>query len=136
MYFDGGAVRKGDGAMRDLDGMRIIGLADGEFSEGATSKRRELIAASETGSRWSLGEVTAEPDESVATHVHPGEAEAFIIVEGEVELHGAEGVAQLAPGDVVFIPPDTEHGLRTPNGGRWFAVWPVGERLPGKRYVG
>ena len=38
--------------------------------------------------------------------------------------------------DVVFIAPDTEHGLRTPNGGRWLAVWPVGERGPGKRYAG
>ena len=122
--------------MRDLDGMRIIGPADGEFIEGARSKRRELISASETGGRWSLGEVTAGPDEGVATHVHPGEPEAFIIVEGDVELHGAQGVAHLAPGDVVFIPPDTEHGLRTPNGGRWLAVWPIGERVPGKRYAG
>ena len=37
--------------MRDLDGMRIIGPADGEFSEGARSKRRELISASETSGR-------------------------------------------------------------------------------------
>ncbi len=120
--------------MRDLAGMRIIGAVDGEFSEGATSKRRELISASETGARWSLGEVTAEPDESVATHVHPGEAEALMVLEGDVELHGAQGVAYLGPGDVVFIPPDTEHGLRTPNGGRWLAIWPNAERVPGRRY--
>ena len=122
--------------MRELDGMRIIGPADGDISEGARSKRRELISASETGGRWSLGEVTAEPDESVATHVHPGEPEAFLIVDGEVELHGAQGVAHLRPGDVVFIPPDTEHGLRTPVGGRWLAIWPINERVPGKRYGG
>ena len=61
--------------MRDLDGMRVIGPKDGELSEGARSKRRELISAPEAGGRWSLGEVTAEPDESVATHVHPGEPE-------------------------------------------------------------
>ena len=84
----------------------------------------------------SLGEVTAEPDQSVATHVHPGEPEAFLIVDGEVELHGAKGVAHLGPGDVVFIPPDTEHGLRTPGGGRWLAIWPINERVPGKRYAG
>lgn len=122
--------------MRELDGMRIIGPSDGERSEGAAFKRRELISASETGGRWSLGEVTAEPDESVGTHIHPGEPEAFIILEGEMELHGAKGVAYLAPGDVVFIPPDTEHGLRTPNGGRWLAVWPTRERVAGRRYRG
>jgi quercetin dioxygenase-like cupin family protein len=44
-------------------------------------------------------------------------------------------VAQLHPGDIVFIPPDTEHGLRTPNGGRWLAIWPIRERISGKRYA-
>ncbi len=122
--------------MPELDGMRIIGAADGEFTQNSSSKSRELISAHDTAGRWRLGEVTAEPDDNVATHVHPGEAEAIMILEGDVELHGAQGVAHLAPGDVVFIPPDTEHGLRTPTGGRWLAVWPIGERVPGKRYGG
>ena len=122
--------------MREVEGMRIIGPADGVFEASPRSKWRELVSASETGSRWRLGEVTARPDESVATHLHPGEPEALIILEGEVELHGAQGTTQLRPGDVVFIPPDTEHGLRTPAGGRWLAIWPIRERVPGKRYAG
>lgn len=121
--------------MRELDGMRIIGPGDGLLSQGPGFTRRELISASETGARWSLGEVTAEPDEGVATHLHPGEPEAFVILDGEVELHGAQGVAELRPGDVVFIPPDTEHGLRTPTGGRWLAIWPIRDRVAGKRYA-
>lgn len=104
------------------------------MTSGPHSTLRHLISAEETGSRWGFGEVTSPPDEAVTTHLHPGEAEAFIILKGEVELHGADGVAALPPGDVVFIPPDTEHGLRTPNGGRWLAVWPTRERVPGKRY--
>lgn len=95
---------------------------------------REVISASDTGDRWRLGEVTAEPDESVATHLHPGEPEAIVILEGSIELHGAEGILNIGPGDIVFIPPDTEHGLRTPGGGRWLAIWPVRERAPGTRY--
>ena len=63
-----------------------------------------------------------------------GEAEAIVILEGPVELHGASGIMTLEAGDVVFIPPDTEHGLRTPGGGRWLAVWPTGERRRGPRY--
>ena len=110
--------------MRELDGMRIIGPADGDISEGARSKRRELISASETGGRWSLGEVTAEPDESVATHVHPGEPEAFLIVDGEVELHGAEGVAHLGPGDVVFISLVVHRGSADSGGNCWPAARP------------
>ena len=122
--------------MRELDGMRIIGPGEGEFSESPRSRWRELISARDTDERWRLGEVTAVPDEAVGTHFHPGEPEALIILEGEVELHGAQGIAHLSPGDVIFIPPDTEHGLRTPHGGRWLAIWPIKDRLPGKRYAG
>lgn len=121
--------------MRDLDGIRILGPADGDFDRSPRSRWREVISASDTGDRWRLGEVTAVPDEGVATHLHPGEPEALIILEGAVELHGAQGLAQLHPGDIIFIPPDTEHGLRTPNGGRWLAIWPIRERIPGKRYA-
>jgi quercetin dioxygenase-like cupin family protein len=122
--------------MRALDGMRIVGPTDGPFHAGPRTRFRTLIAASETGGRWALGEVIAEPDEGVATHLHPGEAEAIMILEGEVELHGREGVMSLGASDVVFIPPDTEHGLRTPTGGRWLAIWPAGahDRVPGPRY--
>lgn len=121
---------------RELDGIHILGPTDGEITERPASTLREIVSAAATGQRWSFGEVTAVADERVATHLHPGEAEAIIILEGvDIELHGAEGIAGVGPGDVIFIPPDTEHGLRTPQGGRWLAVWPVGERVPGKRYA-
>jgi quercetin dioxygenase-like cupin family protein len=120
--------------MRELDGIRILGPDDGTLRAGRVSTLREIVGAADTGDRWRLGEVVAEPDESVGTHLHPGEPEAILILEGDVELHGASGITQLHRGDVVFIPPDTEHGLRTPNGGRWLAIWPIGERVPGPRY--
>jgi mannose-6-phosphate isomerase-like protein (cupin superfamily) len=96
--------------------------------------RRELVRAADTNNRWRFGEVVADPDDEVGTHLHPGEAEVIVILEGDLELHGAEGIAALGPGDVVFIPPDTEHGIRAPNGGRWLALWPIAERVPGARY--
>jgi quercetin dioxygenase-like cupin family protein len=120
--------------MRVVDGIRIIGATDVEWEQSPTSRSRELIGARDTGDRWRLGEVVADPDESVATHVHPGESEAIVVLEGPVELHGARGTTVLQTGDVVFVPPDTEHGLRTPTGGRWLAVWPLRERQPGDRY--
>jgi quercetin dioxygenase-like cupin family protein len=115
--------------------MRIMGPDDGQRKPGRASSLRELISTADTDDRWSFGEVTAEPDATVATHLHPGEPEAIIILEGNVELHGSDGIAELAPGDVVFIPPDTEHGLRTPTGGRWLAIWPTRERVSGTRYA-
>jgi quercetin dioxygenase-like cupin family protein len=123
-------------SVRVVDGIRILGPEDGPFEQGPRSTWRELVNGDETGGRWRLGEVRATAEPSVATHLHPGEAEALIILEGDVELHGEHGVERLRPGDVVVIPPDTEHGLRTPTGGRWFAVWPIADRLPGRRYGG
>ena len=120
--------------MRELDGIRILGPADGEITERPLSTTRTLVSVAQTGDRWSFGEVTAVPDEGVATHLHPGEPEAIVILEGRIELHGASGIAEIGPGDVLFIPPDTEHGLRTPEGGRWLAIWPVRERVAGPRY--
>jgi quercetin dioxygenase-like cupin family protein len=120
--------------MRELDGIQIIAPGDGRITERPGSTLRELIPADDTGGRWAFGEVVAAPDEDVATHLHPGEPEAIIVLEGQLELHGASGVTEVGPGDVLFIPPDTEHGLRTRTGGRWLAVWPVGERVSGPRY--
>ena len=120
--------------MREMDGIRILGPTDGDRQPGRGSTLREIIAAADTDDRWRLGEVVAEPDEDIGTHIHPGEPEAIIVLEGELELHGANGITQIGPGDVVFIPPDTEHGLRTPNGGRWLAIWPIQPRRPGPRY--
>ena len=122
--------------MRELDGIRILGAEDGTMTPGSHSFLRELIAPDDTDGRWAFGEVTAEPDEAVGTHLHPGEPEAIIVLEGSLELHGSAGITAVGPGDVLFIPPDTEHGLRTPTGGRWLAIWPIGERVRGPRYSG
>ena len=119
-------------AMRELDGIRILGAADGAVRGGVRSTVRELITGADTDGRWRFGEVVAEPDEvddPVSTHLHLGEPEAIIVLEGRLELHGSSGMTEVGPGDVLFIPPDTEHGLRTPAGGRWLAIWPVGERV-------
>ena len=51
-----------------------------------------------------------------------------------VLIEVGDGVTRIGPDDVVFIPSDTEHGLRTPNGGRWVAIWPLQSRQPGPRY--
>lgn len=121
--------------MQELDGMRIMRRGDGPFTQNPRSVSRELVTAADTNERWRLGEVMAQPDEAVATHLHRGEPEALMILEGNIELHGSDGISHLRPGDVVFIPPDTEHGLRTPQGGRWLAIWPNRERVPGPRYA-
>ena len=121
--------------MRELDGIRISGPGDGTVRPGRGSTVREIVSAEDTAGRWRFGEVTAEPDldDTIGTHVHPGDPEVIVILEGEVELLGAQGSTVVRAGDVLFIPPDTEHGLRTPAGGRWLAIWPIADRVPGPR---
>lgn len=121
--------------MRELDGLRIIEPDDGDIDRTPARVLREIVPASDTGGRWSFGEITAAPGADVSTHIHPGEPEAIMILEGNVEVHGSNGVTHLREGDVLFIPPDTEHGLRVPQGGRWIAVWPTQQRIPGPRYT-
>ena len=52
--------------VRELDGMRIIGPADGAFVAGNRSKSRELVSALETGDRW------AAPDGPPILYSHTG----------------------------------------------------------------
>ena len=83
------------------------------------------VTAAETGG-WGVAVVEAQPDEGGGTHIHRGESEAFFILEGRVELLGAESTTPLEPGSFVLVPPDTEHGLRVlgDSPARWLAVWP------------
>ncbi len=53
--------------------MRILRRSDGATYSMGGSTIRELIAATETDGRWGLVEVTAEPSETVGTHLHRGE---------------------------------------------------------------
>ncbi len=50
-------------------------------------------------------------------HFHPGSAETFIGVEGIVIIETREQRIELRPGDIITIPPRTEHCTR-PKGGR------------------
>jgi mannose-6-phosphate isomerase-like protein (cupin superfamily) len=46
-----------------------------------------------------------------STHVHVGDAEAFFILEGQVDFLGATSRTSLGPGSFVLVPPETEHGV-------------------------
>jgi mannose-6-phosphate isomerase-like protein (cupin superfamily) len=65
----------------------------------------------DTGGRFSLIDCTSPPGFEPGTHIHPGEAEAFYVLEGT--LHGRCGTANwsASAGDLVFIPPDTPHNF-------------------------
>lgn len=112
------------GRVRTLDALTVLGPEDGEYY-GSPFDLTIKATAAETGG-WGVVVVTGVPGEGGQTHVHRGEAEAFFILKGAIELLGAESTTPLSPGSFVLIPPDTEHGLRIVGDGQaaWLAIWP------------
>ena len=102
----------------------MIAPGEGDFFPSLDLVR--LATAAETGGRWGAVIVSGEPGEGGKTHIHVGEPEAFLILEGSVELLGAESTTRLEPGSFVLVPPDTEPGLRIlgDTTARWLAIWP------------
>jgi quercetin dioxygenase-like cupin family protein len=84
--------------------------------------------ASDGDGRWGAVVVRGVPGEGGRTHVHRGEAEAFYLLEGEIEFLGASSTSHLTAGAFVLVPPDTEHGIRIVGDGpaAWLAIWPAG----------
>jgi quercetin dioxygenase-like cupin family protein len=85
-----------------------------------------LAESSNTVGGWGVILVRATQGSSGVTHLHRGESEAFLILEGDVEVCGARSVTPLVPGSFVLVPPDTEHALRVVSAeARWLAIWPA-----------
>ena len=110
--------------MDTADGLRVLASDAGERFPALDVVRK--VTAADTGGRYGVVIVSGQPGEGGRTHLHRGEPEAFFLIEGRVELLGAESVTPLEPGAFVLVPPDTEHGLRIvgTEPARWLAVWP------------
>lgn len=113
----------GDEVETTSDGLLVVGPDGGDTFPSLDIVRK--VSASESGG-WGVVVVTGYPGEGGRTHFHDGESEAFYILEGPVELLGAESVTRLETGAFVLVPPGTEHGLRMVGDGvsRWLAIWP------------
>ncbi len=106
------------------DRLLILGPDDGAAYPGDVVQK---VEASQTGGHWGVAVVSGVPGEGGQTHVHSGEAEAFFILEGELDFLGATSRTALTAGSFVLVPPDTEHGVRITGSGpaRWLAIWPA-----------
>lgn len=70
------------------------------------------LITEETGApNFAMREFTVQPGGSTPRHTHPWEHEVYILA-GEGAVFGEGGEEQIAPGDVVFVPPDEEHQFR------------------------
>ena len=70
---------------------------------------RIIAGADSTDGSFSLVEVAEEPGSAAPLHVHHGEAEAFYILEGRIELTCGEDTLTATAGDFVHTPKDVPH---------------------------
>ena len=88
----------------------LVRAGEGDATRwGPEGRVRVVASAGGTDSSFSIVEVTEPVGSAAPLHVHHGEAEAFYILEGTLELTcGAETVAASA-GDFVYTPRDVPH---------------------------
>jgi quercetin dioxygenase-like cupin family protein len=76
---------------------------------GPAGSIRIVAGAETTGGSFSICEVTEDPGSAAPLHVHHGEAEAFYVLDGELELTcGGESVT-LRAGDFAYGPRGVAH---------------------------
>lgn len=107
--------------MRTSDDLLIVEPGDRELF-GHIAR---LVEAVHTGGRWGVAVIRGERSAAASTHIHRGEPEGFFLLDGEVEVCGAESVTRVGVGTFVLVPPDTEHTLRVVSPeATWLAIWP------------
>jgi quercetin dioxygenase-like cupin family protein len=70
---------------------------------------RIVAGADSTNGSFSLVEAAEPPGSAAPLHVHHGEAEAFYILEGTIELTCGKDTLTAAAGDFVYTPKDVPH---------------------------
>ena len=104
--------------MKETRKMSNEAMAPG-FSRGSedealwfTTNRITIKArAEETGGAFGMIEALAPPGFSPPLHIQHGEAEAFLILEGEVTFRCGEDTFRAGPGDFAFVPRHAPHSF-------------------------
>jgi mannose-6-phosphate isomerase-like protein (cupin superfamily) len=76
--------------------------------------------AEQTGGAYTLVEITVGPGYATPLHVHHGEDEAFLMIEGEATFEVGDQVVPAGPGAFLFGPRDIPHRWSTATGARLF----------------
>lgn len=76
---------------------------------GPAGIMRILAGAESTDGSFSICEATEPPGSAAPLHVHHAEAEAFYVLEGEIELTCGEETLSAGAGDFVYAPKGVPH---------------------------
>jgi quercetin dioxygenase-like cupin family protein len=81
------------------------------------------VSGEETEGRCALVELVAPKGHMPPLHIHHGEDETFILLEGEITLYVGSEVVRLAPGGVALGPKGVPHTFRVESEtARWLTV--------------
>ncbi len=91
-------------------GAVVVRSGEGQTLRWGPGGRVRIIAgASSTDRSFSIVESTEPPGSGAPLHVHHGEAEAFYILEGTVELTCGDQTVTAHAGDFVYTPKGVPH---------------------------
>ena len=76
---------------------------------GPAGRLRVVAGAASTDGSFSVVEVTEPPGSGAPLHVHHGEAEAFYVLAGTLELTCGDDTVTASAGDFVYTPRDVPH---------------------------
>lgn len=92
--------------------MRIRRLSEAHIEERGRLRSHFLMDAGDLGARnLSITWVDVPPGAEQRSHSHEDSEQVYVIVRGRGRMHVAGDEEDVAEGDLVFIPPATDHGI-------------------------
>ena len=92
--------------------MRLRRLSEAAVEERGRLRSHFLMDAGDLGSRnMTVTWVDVPPGAEQRAHSHPDSEQVYVIVRGRGRMSVAGDVEEVGEGDLVFIPPATQHGI-------------------------
>ncbi|MFC4949622.1 cupin domain-containing protein [Pseudonocardia sp. GCM10023141] len=76
-----------------------------------------LLSGAQTGGAFTLLEALVMPDAGPPPHMHHGEEETFVLLDGAMSFTVAGTTHDAGPGSVLYVPRDTPHSYRNTGDG-------------------
>jgi quercetin dioxygenase-like cupin family protein len=109
----------------------VRGRDEGEATWFLNSLTTKVAATAETGGAYGITEQLVTAAANPPMHRHPGEDEAFYVLEGTVEVEVDSRVATATPGTFAFVPRGAAHTYRVVSDTARLLVLCSGKRTEG-----
>ena len=93
--------------------MRVRRLSEAAVEERGRLRSHFLMDAGDLGSKnLTVTWVDVPPGAEQRPHSHPDSEQVYVIVRGSGRIRVAGDTEQVGEGDLIFIPPGAEHGIK------------------------